>query len=670
MEAAATLRPNAVGHEAFGDTTPSVRFMKTAGSTGSGFSSISASRPATSPGLERGRSHTSAHSAGDHGSLTQLAAEALGAAQEATQRIPVMQALTRQRPNTTGGIGVNMRMTKCQPRPGMQDLVKIKSVFDINRATHVLCAMIANVWRGSNNTQSSFRQVLPGLARVHVGNDKYVMHGFLLQELESLITRSGVAPQGPVAQVTDPSVQDVKLRATAPYFKHVVVYLKLRWLLRLHSACVELDYKMCSCSSLIRGLQNVALQQWAEKDADSGFDDKVDRQMGCHLQLESVLDDIFDQLQRALGVGWRAFLEYVSSCDPTRSLHQSRMDLTPAQIVSNEPLATMIDTVFVTCFLRQKQGQPLSDLKGLFEDIEKLGLALPALPELKRAQNLRIWAKAKQTPTRQDRDRANKKDMEKLAQLDAVLLCMALELQVPEVMASAEEIEDLRLESSLLKNQISIGDVAREPVDFGNTGRGDDFGPPAARVCLVEKPQPSIALFNAAVSCVHHHMSFPEGIRERIYELLMANYTLTRDQSERLAIAITQNIDGKRLPEDTLVKMKQREKTRLHNYEVATYKDCSHLLAPALVSMISHKGKPAKFWEERPAKPKLPYASAFSSVDFTKSLPDLRGLTVKGKSDRDMFRVSLQTGPLTYDYDLNKMRTTGYFVRMPPLGYS
>merc|ERR1719356_963169 len=102
-----------------------------------------------------------------------------------------------------------------------------------------------------------------------------------------------------------------------PYFKHIVVLLKLRWLLRLHSACCELDYKMCSCANLIKGIQYVALQQYAEAEADSIFDSKVNVS-GSHVNVESLTDDIFDQLQRALGKSWQPFLEYVSTCDPTR----------------------------------------------------------------------------------------------------------------------------------------------------------------------------------------------------------------------------------------------------------------------------------------------------------------------------------------------------------------
>merc|ERR1719183_922778 len=118
-------------------------------------------------------------------------------------------------------------------------------------------------------------------------------------------------------------VQEVYVQYETSYFPYIILLLKLRWLLRLHSACCELDYKMCSLKNLIMGLQVVCLQQHAEAEADSGFDAKVVQHIGSHINLESTLDDITDQLQRALGKSWGVFLEYAATCDPARSAHGS-----------------------------------------------------------------------------------------------------------------------------------------------------------------------------------------------------------------------------------------------------------------------------------------------------------------------------------------------------------
>jgi hypothetical protein len=551
-------------------------------------------------------------------------------------------------------------------RPAMQDLIRIKSVFDIYKASRILVGMVANTWKLSSACDGCFRQCMPGLAKVHVGKETFVLPGFLLQDIEPMVVRTPGAAGGWSSQITDPTVAEVRVRHPTPYFRHVIVLLKLRWMLRLHSACCELDYKMCSCAALIKGLQYVALQQFAEAEADSGFDKKVSQHVGCHLNVECVLDDIFDQLQRALGGGWHAFREFVSTCDPMRAVHHSPMDLGTAPIIPNDSLLTIIDTVFVACFLRERYGRPESDLKGLYKDFEMLGLPLPELPALRRAQHLRMWAKAKTKPTRQDRDRASKKDIDKLAQLDAVLMCAAVELQLPEVLATQEEIADMNSTTLLQRDRKKgiHGDVAPEVVDFGSTGQTDMGGPPAARTIFAEKPYVTPHIFNAVTHCVHHHLTFPSGIRERLFALLLEEYSLTTEQSERLAIAVTQNIDGKRLPDSTLIQMAENEKHRLHDYEVVTYKDCAHLLVSPLVSSLGEKSKPAKYTWQAPTPCKDPDGW---TKDLARSLPNLRGFTIKGNGRPD-FKVALSTGPLTMDPDLNKLHTTGFFIKMPALG--
>jgi len=553
-------------------------------------------------------------------------------------------------------VSIKAPKPKSEPRPGMQDLVRIKSVFDIYKAVRILVGMIANCWSGANGNMTSFRQVMPGLARVHVGSDAFVVPGFLLQDMEPVLQKATSKSKGEHLEVTDPTVAVVTCKMNTPYFKHIVVMLKLRWLLRLHSACCELDYKMCSCANLIKGLQHVALQQYAESESDSVFENKVSQHIGSHVNMEAVIDDIFDQLQRALGCGWRGFLEYVATCDPMRSVHITRTDTATPQIVTNDTIAQTIDTIWSTYFLRTERRLPASDLQGCLDHIGKLGLRVPELQPLKKAQNLRMWAKAKTKPTRQDRDRANKKDIEKLAQLDAVLLCAALELKLDEVMATKEELAEMA-DVALLPKTMQ-GDVAPEPVDFGSTGKGVD-GPPDARVLLVDKPQCSPVLFNAVVHCIHHHMTFPAGIRERLYQVMVEEYGLTREQSERLAIAVTQNIDGNRLPQSRLVEMEHREKSRLRRHEELTYKDCSHLMVPALVSSLFDKGKAPKYTSSTPTR-------SLSTPDFSRTLPELRGFKTRNDG-RTNFKVPMSTGPLTMDPVLRQLRTTGFFIKMPPL---
>lgn len=262
--------------------------------------------------------------------------------------------------------------------------------------------------------------------------------------------------------------------------------------------------------------------------------------------------------------------------------------------------------------------------------------------------------------------------MEKLAQVDFVALTCALELHKPEVMATEEEIEesnDATLASATLQPeatpQVSVD------FDFDDDKPGASAGPPAARIIEEEKPRLTANIFEGALAALQHHITFPDGIRERLFKILTEEYGLTQEQSERVGIATAANVEGHRLTEHTLLGMVDSEKLRLRNWEAHTNKDCSHLLVSPLVPAPCQKGQPTKYMlpPPMPFRPGLP-GSAFGSVDMTRSLPDLRGFTAKNNFGREEFKVPLSTGPLTVDPDLGKLRTTGFFIRMPPLKFT
>jgi len=551
----------------------------------------------------------------------------------------------------------------------------IKNIFDILNQTRVLVGMVQNVWGFTNSTTTYFRNALPGLCRVHVGHDVYILQGYLLQDVGALSGFSTTQSRQTSLShttITDPSVQEVHVKIQTSYFPHVMLLLKLRWLIRLHSACCELDYKQCSLKNLILGLQTVVLQHCAEAEADSGFDNKVVNHVGSHINLESVLDDMTDQLQRALGKSWRSFLEFVATCDPSRSVHASAMDRDKAPVVvSNDSLAAVIDSIFIADFLRQPRTQTSGKLRELYKDLEMLGIPTPELPPLRAATNLRAWAIAKTKPTRKDREKGGGKQMEKLAQQDFVALTCALELHNPEVMASKEEIEESASKDMVAPQGPSPSD-ATQIKDLGMDGdKPASAGPPAARIIVEEKPRITRNIVEGSVAALQHHITFPDGIRERLFKILSEEYGLTQEESERVGIATSQNIDGHRLAEHTLLQMDAREKVRIRNYSAYENKECSHLLVAPLVPAPCHKGKPAQYTlpPTVPPRPGLP-GSAFGSVDMTRSLPDLRGFTAKNSFGRSEFKVPLSTGPLTMDPDLNRLRTTGFFIKMPPLKYS
>lgn len=553
------------------------------------------------------------------------------------------------------------------PKEGL--MIRITSVMEVYQQVRMLVGMITNVWGWSLQPVTCFRQVEGGLVRVHtgVGQETFVMPSFYLQD-HDLVTDSALlknsSGQDQKSGSKKDKVKDVTLKYPTRYFSDIKLLLKMRWLLRLHSAGCELDYKICSLKNLILGLQYVVLQQCAEVEADSIFDTKVAQNVGAHMNLESVVDDLVDQLHRALGTAYKPFLEFVATCDPMRSVHVSKMDSTMSspQIQPNDQLAVIIDTIYLASFLRKSRKEPSSKLRELYDDLEAFGISLPEVPPLRSAQHLRAWAKAVSKPTRSDREKGLGKEQEKLAQLDAVLLTAAVELHMPEVMAPPQECAE-----DVLNTSSASAASLPEPIDFGSTGRAPgSAGPSASRQLIKKRPQLTQTLFEAAVMCIHHHMTFPEGIRERLFHLLNEEWGLTEENAQRLAIAATQNIDGKKLQESTLVSMEHREKTRLREYSANTWKDTSHLTVPALIGGASAQGKPPKFTLTPPREPRVPFASAFMSTDMTRSLPDFRGFTAKS-GGREPFKVPKITGPLTMDPDLGKLRTTGFFIKMPPL---
>lgn len=306
----------------------------------------------------------------------------------------------------------------------------------------------------------------------------------------------------------------------------------------------------------------------------------------------------------------------------------------------------------------------------MYDEIEMLGIPAPELPALRGAANLRAWAIAKTKPTRKDREKGSGKSMEKLAQVDFVALTCAVELHEQEVMATPEEIEESS--GTVAPPRELQADATPQITDFAIDGeKPGSAGPPAARVIQEEKPRLTAHIFDGAVAALQHHMTFPDGIRERLFRILTEEYGLTQEQSERVGIATAQNIDGHRLAEHTLLQMDDREKVRIRNYMAYTNKECNHLLVSPLVPAPCHKGMPAKYTLPPPVpyRPGLP-GSAFGSVDMTRSLPNLRGFTAKNNLGREEFKVPLSTGPLTTDPDLGKLRTTGFFIRMPPLKFT
>jgi len=499
--------------------------------------------------------------------------------------------------------------------PDEGPFVKVRSVFDICKQVRGFVEMVSNVWSWTAATTTPFRMSLPGLVRVSVGIETFAVPGFLLQELENAADAPLFVPPWPTkaspstpmssggypsvtSSVSSSRVQDVRIQYSTPYFSQILLLVKMRWLLRLHCACCELDYRVCSLKNIILGMQFVVLQQYGDAECDNIFDTKVSQHIGSFLNLDSMFDDIVDQLHRSLGTSWRPFLDFVASCDPTKAVHASLIDsMRTPKVVPTDGLAVVIDTIFLANFLRQSMNCRASRLRDFHEDCRQFGIAALDFPPLHGARDLLAWATARTKPTLANRSKVGKNETEKLAQLDAVLLAAALELASPEIIASASEVaesKELSDEMSMLTSSLTDGHRGKRPSSPDSPG-STAGGPVGGRAIPRDRPVPAVAILEAAMGCIHHHDTFPIGIRERLYRILTEEFFLTRAQMQSLATASTQNIDGKRLSHSVLLHMVDTEKSRLRQYRCDYFVDTSHCTAPPLVQSLSEHGKSPKY---------------------------------------------------------------------------
>merc|ERR1740121_2286803 len=206
-----------------------------------------------------------------------------------------------------------------------------------------------------------------------------------------------------------------------------------------------------------------------------------------------------------------------------------------------------------------------------------------------------------------------------------------------------------------------VGQIANM---WGWTGsNGEPPQPPSSKVLYTTKPILRRDMFEAVIYVVNFHSTFPTGIRERLHDILVDEYSLTLKQLRKLTKSTTQSVNGPRLTQSELYEMEQHEKTRLRKYHVENASDTSHLLAPSLVPVEADIGKPAKYTTWTPPR------SAPGALGGSLTPKAFSVMTAGRKQDsRAPFRVtSGSTGPLTWSTDLQQLRSNGYFFRMPPL---
>ncbi|CAK0883609.1 unnamed protein product [Prorocentrum cordatum] len=489
------------------------------------------------------------------------------------------------------------------------------------------------------------------------------MPGFLLQSMDFAVERRQRGERGLHGRVavTNVSIQEIHLKKSTTYLPHIAILLKLRWLLRLHSACSELNYKVLATKQLVLHLQHLILQEKTEAMADSMFQTKYSSHVGSHLSLNAVLEDIFDQLKGSLGGSWKGFCEFVASCSPRFALAISDMDggwkhgnTAQHKVVENDSLAMTIDTIFLTNFLRQRRDEE-GGLQGLLKDMESLGIPPLQLPTMQGARNLLNYGMQHLGLLSADQRAAlrsiGQKSLEKQAQCDAVMLCAELELQSYEVVASGWDDDDGSSDDSG-ENDLTPMDRAPTLASMRSMVATPDGK--VARAVFVEKPEVKSRIFKAAILALRFYNIFPKGIRDRLWQILAEDYNLTAKQTRELQKAPGLETDGKRLTQMQLNDVEDREKARLHQFMVDFGRNTSHCLMPPLVQSPSQAGRSPEYtnWKEKQL--------------MTQSLPSLRPASSRDASPRPPWKT-WKGSPLTVDSRTGQFKVSGYFEKLAPL---
>mmetsp|Transcript_51774 Transcript_51774/g.118049 ORF Transcript_51774/g.118049 Transcript_51774/m.118049 type:complete len:474 (+) Transcript_51774:88-1509(+) len=404
----------------------------------------------------------------------------------------------------------------------------IKALPEIYEEVSLLVKNAVSLWSWHHHTTTVFRQRLPGTVSVFVGEEQFLVHRFLLEGSPLF------------HEAVEGKHREVRLPPLTVNFTHILTLLKIRWCLQLHSAMSELDHKLCSLRRLADGVLWVITQQFADAPSDSVFSRKV-QQTGANLNLNSVLDDLIEQLQRVMGIGFDAFLDYVRSCDAHRSLERSSVDLSLPRVSVNVTMQNTMDDIYTAYLLRLP---PSIRILSMIEDLETFQIRPPEVPEYDTSI-LRKWLSATTAMT--------KKRLEKSVQRQVVHLVANIEM--------------------------------RDPRTF-------DLDQP-----FYDKEAMDAELFDMLCEVVSHHSTFPAEIRERILVNVPQLYGLTKEQFQKMASMSMVNRDDPTLSHEELHKLKDKELDRLSKRTEVLGQRNHHCRLPSLSGMPSKSGKTPKYWE-------------------------------------------------------------------------
>jgi hypothetical protein len=310
-------------------------------------------------------------------------------------------------------------------------------------------------------------------------------------------------------------------------------------MLKLHSAMVELDSKLCSCKRLLQGILYVIIQQYANLPTDSVFKPKLSS-AGAFLNVDMLLDDVIEQLQKTFGIGFGAFMAYVMSCDPQRSLICSTVDLSLPRIGSNAKLERMIDCIYFAYLVKLPPSVRVIDI---LTDFEAFQLPIPEIPHV-GMEVLHQWLTAKSHVTQNQ-------------------LLKSCQKQAIEFTAACE-----------------LGMVTRDSVLPGGFAW----------------PQ----IFQVLCEMTSRWHTFPQALRERIISNIPVLFELSKEEMATLHCFAAINRDEPLLSKDDVEKIKESELARLKYLAVHKNLQTAHCLLPSIVAPPALEGKPAPYHRAMP----------------------------------------------------------------------
>jgi len=422
----------------------------------------------------------------------------------------------RSTPDKTEKPGKEMEKKKSGFRPlSSGPFVNINELYEEVRE---IVYNAGQIWSLRYNTTTLYRMKLPGLVEVVITNTSGKETTFLIPRYflddTSCVVKDIEDPLSHTHLMNVNVAGKVNLNLSTGNFPHIMTYQKLRFLLKIHSAFSEMDHHMLSLRNLIVGIHRIMIQECEDQPSGDGFHS---RRLKRTLNLDTLLDDLFEQLTRSFGLAFASFIHFVRSCDPKRSLNFSMVDLSLPKVTSNQNLSDMIDDIFMAHFLKLTASS--FSLVDLYVDLESLKIPCPDVFHLQLDQ-VKWWIDATTIASRRVR--------EKSAQLQCVRALVSL---------AFEELGE-------------HADVNSKP----------------------ESKRVKRSTLDILLKIIGYQETFPFMFRERLINILRTQYNLTEDERHRLGIACTQNLSLPKLSEEKLEELRISEFERLHAH-METYLD-------------------------------------------------------------------------------------------------